>query len=172
MIQKRYLVFRVLTPGLRLLSGIFMFFLLSCSGGKDSMKDGYYTAEAAEFDAYGWKEYVTIGVSSGRITTVEYNAFNPSGFIKSWDMDYMRLMNANDGTYPNAYARSYMRQLLAGQGPDSVDRVAGATSSYRSFISLAKAALENARQGNGATRLVRIMESEEIVEGRETDPEF
>jgi major membrane immunogen (membrane-anchored lipoprotein) len=135
---------------------IFIFFLISCSDSKFSLKDGYYTAEAAEFDTHGWKEYVTIGVSLGRIVTIEYNAFNPSGFIKSWDMDYMRVMNAGDGTYPAAYARAFMRQLLANQGTANIDGLTGATNSYHSFIRLADAALESARQGSGATRLVHI----------------
>jgi major membrane immunogen (membrane-anchored lipoprotein) len=134
----------------------FVFFFISCSGGKFSLKDGYYTAEAAEFDTHGWKEYVTICVSLGRIIMIEYNAFNPSGFIKSWDLNYMRVMKVHDGTYPNAYARAYMGQLLASQGTDGVDCVAGATTSYYTFIRLAEAALENARQGNSATQLVYI----------------
>jgi major membrane immunogen (membrane-anchored lipoprotein) len=177
MIHKRRLIFCGLSGrpeslprrvfALRLLPVFFIFFLLSCSDGKDSIKDGYYTAEAAEFDAYGWKEYVTIGVSSGRVKTIEYNAFNPSGFIKSWDMDYMRLMNANDGIYPNAYARAYMGQFLASQGTGGVDCIAGATVSYRTFIRLADAALENAGQGNSATRLVHIADPDENREGRE-----
>jgi major membrane immunogen (membrane-anchored lipoprotein) len=152
-----------------LVAGLLIVFLFSsCSGGRLSLKDGYYTAEAAEFDTHGWKEYVTICVSLGRIITIEYNAFNPSGFIKSWDMNYMRVMNARDGTYPNAYARAYMSQLLANQGTDGVDCIAGATGSYYTFIRLAEAALENARQGNGATRLVHIGDVGENNDGPET----
>jgi major membrane immunogen (membrane-anchored lipoprotein) len=145
MIQKRYFI-----------SCFFVLLFFSCADGEFSLKDGYYTAEAAEFDTFGWKEYVTICVSLGRIIAIEYNAFNPSGFIKSWDMNYMRVMNAGSGTYPTAYARAYTSQLLAGQGTDGVEYVTGATASYYSFLRLAEAALENARQGDSATRLVYI----------------
>jgi major membrane immunogen (membrane-anchored lipoprotein) len=124
-----------------------------------SMKDGYYTAEMAEFDDYGWKEYVTICVSGGKIITVEYNACNRSGFIKSWDMDYMRLMNALDGIYPNEYTRNYAGRLLHSQGTEQVDRIAGATVSYRSFIRLADAVLENAKKGRTAVSLVNPAEN-------------
>jgi major membrane immunogen (membrane-anchored lipoprotein) len=138
---------------------VFLVFLLillvSCGANDSALKDGYYTAEAGEFDAHGWKEYLTICVFGGQITLVEYNAFNASGFIKSWDMDYMRVMNARNGTYPNAYTRSYGRQLLEKQGTEGVDCISGATDSYYSFLQLADAALENARRGDAETRLVK-----------------
>jgi major membrane immunogen (membrane-anchored lipoprotein) len=138
------------------LTGFLIVLFASCSAGGSVMQDGYYTAEAAEFDVHGWKEYITICVSGGQIIVVEYNAYNASGFIKSWDMDYMRLMNAIDGTYPNAYTRYYSRQLLIRQGTEGIDRITGATASYNTFINLAKAVLENARQGDRKTRLVHF----------------
>ena len=132
--------------------------LASCGENAYFLKDGYYTAEAAEFDEHGWKEYLTISVSGGRIILVEYDAFNPSGFIKSWDMDYMRIMNAEDGTYPNAYTRYYGRQFLERQGADSIDAISGATHSYHTFLSLAEAVLKNAREGNNNTSQVNFGE--------------
>ena len=128
----------------------------SCTAARFPIQDGYYSAEAAEFDEFGWKEFVTIGVSSGQIILVEYDAFNASGFVKSWDMDYMRIMNAEDGTYPNAFTRYYGEKLLSYQGTRGVDILAGATHSYHSFLQLAEAALENARLGDVATRFVRL----------------
>ena len=127
---------------------------VSCGGNSSALKDGYYTAEAAEFDEYGWKEYVTLCVSSKQISMLEYNAFNSSGLIKSWDMHYMRRMNAVSGSYPNAYTRYYGRQFLARQGTEGVDALSGATDSYRTFIRLADAALENALRGKTETRMV------------------
>jgi major membrane immunogen (membrane-anchored lipoprotein) len=146
MFQQRWIVFWAFLAAL----------CASCAGNDSGLRDGYYTAEAAEFDEYGWKEYVTICVSGGRITLVEYNAINASGFIKSWDMRYMRLMNATDKTYPNAYTRYYCSRLLDNQGTDGVDRISGATNSHNTFIKLADRALENARQGNTETTLVLV----------------
>jgi major membrane immunogen (membrane-anchored lipoprotein) len=155
MARKGFIVLWILLAALPALSGV------SCSKNSSSIKDGYYTAVAVEFDSHGWKEYVTIYVSSGRIVTVEYNAFNPSGFIKSWDMDYMRVMNAQDGIYPNAYTRIYAGEFLASQGTEGVDRISGASNSYHAFLQLADAAVENARQGNTEIRLVNIDEAGE-----------
>lgn len=113
-----------------------------------AMQNGFYTAEARDFDDKGWKEYVTIYVSGNTIITVDYNAKNASGFIKSWDMEYMRKMNASDGTYPNKYTREYAEALLNRQEPDKVDAISGATHSHVSFQQLAKAVIAQACAGD------------------------
>ena len=127
--------------------------LLTACGGGTGLKDGYYTAQAAEFN-HGWKEYITILVKGGSIVSVEYNAENPSGFIKSWDNAYMQNMLHSNGTYPNEYTRFYAGQLLEGQGQGSIDAISGATSSYNSFQKLASAVLEQARKGDSSIVLV------------------
>ena len=123
--------------------------LLTACGGGTGLKDGYYTAQAAEFN-HGWKEYITILVKGGSIVSVEYNAENASGFIKSWDNAYMQNMLHSNGTYPNEYTRFYAGQLLEGQGQGSIDAISGATSSYNSFQKLASAVLEQARKGDSS----------------------
>jgi major membrane immunogen (membrane-anchored lipoprotein) len=134
--------------------------LSSCEeAGRGPLRDGYYTAEARDFDSHGWKEFVTLGVDNGRINSVEYNAKNASGFIKSWDMDYMRAMNAADGTYPNEYTRYYGEQLLQKQDAAAVDALSGATHSYGSFNLLAGRALDKAKTGDTSVSLVNIAPS-------------
>ena len=130
--------------------------LVSCSAPKYPYKDGHYGAEAAEFDFYGWKEYVTVYISAGQILTVEYNAFNAAGFIRSWDMDFMRDMNFSKQTHPNAYTRYYEEKFLAHQGTAGIDLLSGATHSYHAFIRLTEASLENARSGDATTRIVTV----------------
>lgn len=132
-------------------------FLGACQSGGDGMKDGYYAAEAAEYDEYGWKEYITIHVSGDTIVTVDYNAKNASGFIKSWDMEYMRVMSETDGTYPNKYTREYAEALLNRQDPDKVDAIAGATTSHSNFQLLAKAAMAQAHAGDENVKYVELM---------------
>ena len=122
--------------------------LTSC-GGENTLQDGYYTAQAAEY-SHGWKEYITIMVKDGSIVSVEYNAENPSGFIKSWDNAYMQNMLHVNGTYPNEYTRYYAGQLLEGQGNGGIDALTGATSSHSSFQKLAEAVLEQARKGDSS----------------------
>ncbi len=73
---------------IRTLLPLLLVFLLAGCGKTEGLQDGYYTAQASEYH-FGWKEYVTIIVKGGRIVSVEYNAENASGFIKSWDNAYM-----------------------------------------------------------------------------------
>ena len=140
----------------RILCGILMGLLLlplAACGSKAELQDGYYTAQAAQF-SHGWKEYITILVKGGKIISVEYNAENASGFIKSWDNAYMQTMLHSNGTYPNEYTRYYASQLLEGQGDGSIDALTGASSSHSSFQQLSAAALEQARLGDSHTVIV------------------
>ena len=123
--------------------------LTACGTARAEFRDGYYTARAAEYN-FGWKEYITIMVKGGSIVSVEYNAENPSGFIKSWDNAYMQNMLHTSGTYPNEYTRFYAAQLLERQEADRIDALSGATSSYGSFQKLAAAVLEQARKGDSS----------------------
>ena len=123
--------------------------LTACGTAQEGLQDGYYTAQAAQFN-FGWKEYITIIVKGGSIVSVEYNAENASGFIKSWDNAYMQTMLHTNGTYPNEYTRYYAGQLLDGQGEGTIDALTGATSSYESFQKLEAAVIEQAKQGNSS----------------------
>ena len=138
-------------------------FVRNFSTGGDpvnSLHDGYYTAEEAEY-AHGWKEYITIYVNNGRIVTADFDGRNSSGFIKSWDMDYMRVMTKTDGTYPNKYMRAYVSQLVERQCTNGIDAVSGATHSYNSFKQLADAAILQARNGDGKAVFVDIDRGDE-----------
>jgi major membrane immunogen (membrane-anchored lipoprotein) len=142
-------------------SVVFIAILLcaACSVSGDAYaSDGYFTAESMEYDGHGWKEFVSIYINNGRIVTVEYNAKNASGFIKSWDMDYMRRMNAEDGTYPNKYTRTYSLALLKRQNPHNIDALSGATESWHSFTLLAEAVIKQAEKGDKKTAFVIIPE--------------
>lgn len=127
--------------------------LLTACGNQTELQDGYYTAQASEF-SHGWKEYITILVKGGNIVSVEYNAENASGFIKSWDNAYMQNMLHSNGTYPNEYTRYYAGQLLEGQGEKEIDAIAGASSSHGSFQKLMAAVLEQARKGDSGIAVV------------------
>ena len=74
-----------------LLSLLLTVSLVTACGNQAELQDGYYTAQVSEF-SHGWKEYITILVKGGSIVSVEYNAENASGFIKSWDNAYMQTM--------------------------------------------------------------------------------
>lgn len=131
---------------------IVMLFSLSSCGKEQELKDGYYTAHIDGYN-FGWQEFVTICVSNGEIITVEYNATTPTGFIKSWDIAYMRVMNPTYGTYPNHYTRAYATQLLQKQSSD-IDMISGATESGENFKLLVEAVLEKAKAGDSSVAIV------------------
>ena len=82
---------------LGILLGLLLCMMISGCGsseGENKFVDGYYTAVMSDY-SFGWKEYVTICVMEHKIVSVEYNARNKAGFIKSWDSAYMRNMNCD-----------------------------------------------------------------------------
>ncbi len=132
---------------------LLMIFPLSGCSGQPKMKDGFYTAETAEFE-HGWKEYLCIMVKNHTIVYAEFNAKDTSGFIKAWDNAYMERMSVANGTYPNEYTRNYAAQLLHSQNPDEVDTISGATNSGSNFLKLSKAVIEQAQKGDSSTIVV------------------
>ncbi|MDR0356977.1 MAG: FMN-binding protein [Clostridiales Family XIII bacterium] len=131
-----------------------------CDAGTEGLEDGYYTAQIAKPD-HGWTEFMTICVNNGKIVTMEFQAKNASGFIKSWDMDYMRVMNATDGTYPNEYVRVFTKQFLEKQSSD-IDVLTGATDSYNNFKRLAAAVMEQAKLGDKTVKIVDTTDAESL----------
>lgn len=130
-----------------------MVFMTGC-GGKNSLKDGYYTAQMAEFE-HGWKEYLCIQVKHGNIVSAEFNAKNESGFIKAWDNNYMKNMMSVQDTYPNKYTREYVQQLINEQQDIEIDIVSGASSSGGNFTRLVDAVLRQAEQGDSNVVIVQ-----------------
>jgi major membrane immunogen (membrane-anchored lipoprotein) len=128
----------------------------SCANSSSRLKDGYYTAEMSEYDEYGWKEFMTICVNNGIISQVEFNAKNIGGFIKSWDMDYMKVMKDATGTYPNEYSRFFSSQFVEDQNVDSIDILTGATDSWDNFMLLARAVLKSAENGARSATIVHV----------------
>lgn len=148
--KKGILFFTITLLGCLLLNG--------CSFG-NKMKDGYYTAEMSDF-SHGWKEYVCILVKNDKIVSAEFNAKDPSGFIKAWDNEYMRNMSSIQNTYPNKYTREYVQQLIDGQKDTKVDIVSGASSSGRNFEKLVPAVINQAKKGDSAVTVVPSEEEE------------
>lgn len=140
--MKKYICFILL---------LLTFLLGGC--GSDSMKDGFYTAEMSDY-SFGWKEYLCIMVKNDTIVYAEFNAKDPSGYIKAWDNAYMKNMYSVNGTYPNEYTRSYVAQLIETQNSTEVDTVTGATSSGSNFSKLSYAVIEQAKKGNPDTIIV------------------
>jgi major membrane immunogen (membrane-anchored lipoprotein) len=137
------------------LSVVLLIGVSGCGESENVLQDGYYTAQVAE-PSHGWTEFLTICVNDGAIVSAEFQAKTASGFIKSWDMDYMRTMNAADGTYPNEYVRVYTTELIESQSPD-IDVLSGATESYNSFKLLSAAVIEQAKAGDNTVAIVEVL---------------
>lgn len=131
---------------------LFLTFLLG-GCGSNSMKDGFYTAEMSDF-SHGWKEYLCIMVKNDTIVYAEFNAKDPSGYIKAWDNAYMKNMYSISGTYPNEYTRGYVAQLIETQNSEDVDAITGASTSGGNFSKLSYAVIEQAKKGNPDTIIV------------------
>ncbi len=142
--MKKTAVFLIMTCFLAAFAG--------CGSG-NKMENGYYTAEMSDF-SHGWKEYVCIYVKNDRIISAEFNAKDPSGFIKAWDNEYMRNMEAGTGIYPNKYTRGYVEQLIEGQKDTEVDTLSGATHSGGNFTRLIEAAIGQAQKGDSSAAVV------------------
>lgn len=117
------------------------------------MQDGSYTAQMEDY-SFGWREYVTITVKNGEIVAAEFNAENPSGFIKSWDNAYMNNMKPVSGTYPNEYTRYYAAQLTGASVTPEIEILSGATSSGSNFQKLSIAVVEQAMKGDSSIAIV------------------
>ncbi len=137
-----------------ILIALIIVFASLMTGCGSKMEDGFYTAEMSDY-SHGWKEYVCILVNDGVIVSIEYNAKDPSGFIKAWDIEYMRNMNGIAGTYPNKYVRELAQQLLEDQNAQGIDAVSGATHSSGTFEQLAKAVVEQAIKGDSSKVIVK-----------------
>jgi len=130
--------------------------LTGCQGQNGVMHDGYYTAEAADYDSEGWKDFLTIYVSDNKIVTVEFDAHTDSGFIRSWDPDYQRRERAESGLHPSEYLRTYTGELLNLQNPAKVLVVAGAERQHKIFQLLTEAAIVRAQAGDKTIDIVNL----------------
>ena len=121
--------------------------LLSGCSSKNEMKDGFYTAEMSDY-SFGWKEYLCIMVKDDKVVYAEFNAKNPSGYIKAWDNAYMKNMKPVSGTYPNEYTRTYVSELIE-------------TQDGTNFSKLSAAVVEQAKKGDSKIKIVKSETAEE-----------
>ena len=126
--------------------------LTGCSAG---MKDGTYKAEYKNADDHGWKDYVQVTVSGGKISEVDFDSVNEQGVLKSADAGYKDAMEPVSGTYPEKFMKELEDQLVSKQEVKKVDTLAGATLSSDSFKVLVNEVLsKGAKKGNTETIVV------------------
>jgi major membrane immunogen (membrane-anchored lipoprotein) len=118
-----------------------------CNQRTNELTDGYYIAMAKDYDSEGWRDYLTICVNNGIITTAEFNAVNDNGLLRSWDMDYLSRVHVKGQLNPNHYPRQYCSFLISLQDPAKVRALEGGRRSHQIFVLLAKAAIDYSRNG-------------------------
>ena len=121
--------------------------------GSTKYQDGSYRAEAADFDQHGWKEFLDITVTGGKITSVDFDALYKDDLRrKSEDMDYQKAYReAGLGTDPADYCIRLEDSLLERQKAAQVDAVAGATTSSEHFRQMAEQLQKAMEAGNTDT---------------------
>lgn len=126
-----------------------------CTGGTKYV-DGVYRAEDAEYN-YGYKEFVEITVSGGKISKVQANAVKEDGItLKTADVEYIKgYENTGNDTTPDVFFPSLAKQLEKTKNVDKVEVVAGATNSSGNFKRLATAALANAADGKTEVAMLK-----------------
>lgn len=132
----------------------------ACSGNKSGtsaqFKDGEYKAEFKDYDARGWKDYVTVTVSGGKITVVDYDMLNKDdGRKKSEDQNYAKAYPENgEFVKPSEYTKQLEDALIEKQDVEKVDIIATATTSSESFKKLVSALKTNMLRGKTDTVIV------------------
>ncbi|MDR1165111.1 MAG: FMN-binding protein [Deltaproteobacteria bacterium] len=133
-----------------------LFLTCGCAEPVNRLHDGYFTAEAQNYDEEGWKNYLTIYVNNGQITIVEFDAANVSGFRRSWDMDYALEWNSRQGTRPGKYHLSYQNSLLTLQDPAKIQPLPGGRNMHLIFTKLATSAIERAQKGDKSVAFIQL----------------
>ena len=129
--------------------------LFASCGSSAAYKDGTYKAQYKDPDEHGWTEYVTVTVSGGKFTAVDFDALNEDGKRKSEDEEYKAAYTgAGYQTSPADYSKKLEDSLLSKQDPSAVDAVAGATNSSTSFKDLLKKLEPQMKKGNTSTLVV------------------
>ena len=126
--------------------------LAGCGGPKKkAFLDGEYRAEFADFDSYGYKDFVELTVKDGLVTEVYYNGINADGHLKTEDLKYESDMQSLQDTWPVKYSTDLENQYLESQGIEGVDALAGATYSSDAFRTLMTGLEEQMAAGDTAT---------------------
>lgn len=142
--------------GLAVCSLLPVLLMTGCSSA--GYRDGSYRAEAADFDQSGWKDYVQLTVSDGKVTEIEYDAISKEdGRKKTEDLEYQQqYRDAGLGTDPADYTAKLEDSYLECQKSSGVDSVSGATVSTGRFKDLVGALEKRMEQGETGTVAVTV----------------
>lgn len=137
------------------LLAVLAFLLIGTSCASEPFyQDGEYTAEFADYDARGYKDFIHVTVKDRAVVEIDFDAKNADGALKSEDENYAEDMEKVQSTYPQKYAADLSNQYLDTQEAAKVDAVAGATYSSDCFKALFAALEKNMLKGDTDTLVV------------------
>lgn len=114
------------------------------------LKDGVYKLTEKNFDTNGWKTYLNITVTGGKITKVDYNNINEEEKLKTEDDEYQKNMKKKTGVGPKEYVPQLSDALIEHQNTDGISVVSGATHSSHIFKMYAAQLINAAQKGDTA----------------------
>lgn len=113
-----------------------------------ALKDGEYSLAEKNLGSTGWKTYIKMTVSGGKITNVDYNFLNADGQLKTDNKEYEKTMKEKSGTGPQEYIPALSQSLIDKQNAADVEVVSGATHSSHSFKMYAAQLINAAQKGD------------------------
>ena len=111
------------------------------------LQDGGYSIQG-EADEHGWTPEMSIVVSEGKISEVNFDYKNAEGKLKSEDEEYNKSMEEKSGISNNEAVEQLVKSLVDNQDVAKVDVVSGATSTSETFTSMANQLLQMAKLEN------------------------
>ena len=111
------------------------------------LQDGGYSIQG-EADEHGWTPEMSIVVSEGKISEVNFDYKNAEGKLKSEDEEYNKSMEEQSGISNNEAVEQLVKSLVDNQDVAKVDVVSGATSTSETFTSMANQLLQMAKLEN------------------------
>ncbi len=117
-----------------------------------ALVDGTYYATYDHSDMRGWRAFVELTVSGGKITAAKGDYINAEGKLKTEDTAYGERMSAKTKVTPAEAFEQLQAQVVEKQSA-SIDAVAGATNSSESYIHMVEGLIEKAKSGD-TTELV------------------
>lgn len=115
--------------------------------GQGTLVDGQYQAQFSAFDARGWRPFLNLTVTGGRVTQVQFDYINAAGNLKSQDAAYNQRMAAASGTDVARFVVAAADALVQSQIAP-IDTITGATTSTVNFNALAGPLMTQAVAGN------------------------
>jgi len=113
-----------------------------------TLKDGEYSLTEKNLDSTGWKTFIKMTVSGGKITAVDYNFLNKDEKLKTDDEEYEKTMTEKSGTGPQEYIPALSQSLIDTQSAADVEVVSGATHSSHAFKMYAAQLINAAQKGD------------------------